>query len=160
MKFLGPHVAVIGQFEIPMAQDIYNLDLQKIPAISGAEIHTQIYNQAAKAGITVNPGRGGLRGPNANRQVFRTFYVEMPNNPLWEDDGWHHDEQVYGGDGILLWSNVDPTEIRLPDGQIVRPEPNEIVAFSNSKLTHRMPKVLSGKERWFVRNSFEMPEWL
>lgn len=69
---------------------------------------------------------------------------------------WHRD----GGGRtmhVLSWSNVLPTEILLPDGEVFVGEPNDLVLFDNRMCQHRSPPELflgGPRNRWFLRIAF------
>ncbi len=54
---------------------------------------------------------------------------------------------------MIVWANVRPTEIQMPDGSVFAGEPFQLVAFQNGRYKHRTP-ALSYEEanrRWFAR---------
>lgn len=54
-------------------------------------------------------------------------------------NGWHRDN--FGDtEGLLVWSNILPTEVRLPDGNVVSPEENDVVLIANHLVEHRISK--------------------
>lgn len=151
MKFLGPHCAIIGRFEI-------SLDANGSPEFWGGSVLKRLCAVADTVGIHALWTDGSFRGPVENSRVNDVFYKDHPNSSVWLDDGWHHDG-AGAYDSLLLWSNVDPTEIRLADRTIVRPEPGEVAVVMNELVEHRMPKVV-GANRQFARISFFAPAWL
>lgn len=59
---------------------------------------------------------------------------------------WHQD--CHGSrQWLLLWADLRPTEIRLADGTILRPEPFELVAIRNADVQHRAPALSHVEKR-------------
>ena len=53
-------------------------------------------------------------------------------------NNWHQDNNGETP-GLIVWSNIYPTEVLLPDGSIVSGEPNDVVLLNNSVVKHRTP---------------------
>ena len=77
------------------------------------------------------------------------------------DLDWHRDGDITGANmncGIVLWSNICPTQIRPCSngsephvlGEIVQPQPFEVVLFNNLDVVHRRPPNAPQK-RWLFR---------
>lgn len=142
MKFLGPHCAVIGR-----------LDLDELPVMASSFIKHEISKIASDAGIFTMASDYGFRGPAQNQRVNTIFYKERPNQADWENDGWHRDRLYAGEDGLLFWSNVNPTEIRLADQTIVQAEPGEVVVILNSVVERefsRTRRVKMKRQKFFT----------
>lgn len=66
-------------------------------------------------------------------------------------DDWHREityDETYPW--IMVWANIHPTEILLPDGDIVIPRPYEFVAINNELVEHRPPRVEGITGRRFI----------
>ena len=69
------------------------------------------------------------------------------------DLDWHRDGDITGANmncGIVLWSNICPTQIKQANGEIVQPQPFEVVLFNNLDVVHRRPPNAPQK-RWLFR---------
>lgn len=70
-----------------------------------------------------------------------------PDNLEWHQDG--------GGPAgttrhMVVWASEQPTEIRHPDGLIVRGDPFDLVWLDNDVVFHRQPAGTNEGQRWFV----------
>lgn len=68
-------------------------------------------------------------------------------------ESWHQDTCGVGS-YVFVWSNIYPTQIRLPDGEVFEGEPCEVIGFSNDAMKHRCPIRTPDKMfgmRWFAR---------
>lgn len=69
--------------------------------------------------------------------------------------GFHRDG---GLSAIIVWSNIYPTEMRLPDGTITVPKPGSVVLINNMGVLHRTPPSYLAQmsreipKRWFMRH--------
>ena len=97
--------------------------------------------------------KGPLTMPSSSDWTLRT--------PDWHPgdvvEDWHQDGPE-DGIGLLLWSNEYPTEVLLPNGKIIRPEPYDFVLIDNKVVEHRVPMDLQAAlrtgrptNRYFVR---------
>lgn len=53
---------------------------------------------------------------------------------------WHRDDEDLWPT-IMVWSNIYPTEIKLPNDEIVRPSEFELALINNREAYHRSPEV-------------------
>jgi hypothetical protein len=69
----------------------------------------------------------------------RRFEKRDVNRVTTQED-WHReiDDIIYPF--VLVWANLCPTELRLPDGTIVTPACYELVKFNNELVYHRPPR--------------------
>lgn len=77
-------------------------------------------------------------------------------------EDWHQDGDTTLGSNMncamVLWASTTPTEIQY-EGKIYRPDPFQVVIFSNKKVSHRRPANCP-KDRWIFRQRVRMPDWL
>lgn len=65
---------------------------------------------------------------------------------------WHHD--CNGKDAsFLLWSNLQPTDIRFLDGALLKVGDGALIEVDNTEVEHRTPPPLN-PERWLVRSHY------
>lgn len=59
-----------------------------------------------------------------------------------ESEDWHQ-EGTYDAliPSIMAWSNIHPTELKLPDESIVVAKPFELMMVDNQKVMHRTPSI-------------------
>lgn len=66
----------------------------------------------------------------------------IASRPSHPDDSreWHRDGSgIYECPWVIVWSDVYPTELKLPDDTVTRGKPGEFILFDNRKVLHRMP---------------------
>jgi hypothetical protein len=71
---------------------------------------------------------------------------------LAETKEWHKDDSGYGVPAsiqFIVWSNAQPTEIRLPDGSLLETKDGDVILIDNVEVEHRAPAAQIN--RWFVR---------
>lgn len=91
------------------------------------------------------------------RKLLGTVYRDHVRDPAYHVDPaqivfeWHQDN--FGENTpTVIWSNIHPTEIRLKgNGELVSPQPGDIVWFDNRAVEHRAPEAARGSDRWFIR---------
>lgn len=65
---------------------------------------------------------------------------------------WHQD--CGGIDArFIVWSNLQPTEVRFSDGEILAANDGAIILIDNLECEHRTPPPLH-PERWLVRSDY------
>ena len=131
MKQLAPGVFVIDRYE-PETLD---------PDIVGQELlaitkrHNMIeYSEGAWDGATwkSHPRGAELRAPKVTKQVME--------NKL--STAWHHDGRGQTPNQVMIvWSNREQTEVKTPGGEIVCPEPYDVIAIVNDLVEHRTPRL-------------------
>lgn len=93
--------------------------------------------------------------------VSETLHAEVkrrtPRNPKGED--WHQDGDLDPGSrmdcGIILWSNLTPTQFRDSTGRVVQPKPYEVVYIRNLACFHRRPPD-APRNRFIFRQRVEL----
>ena len=143
VRFLAPHVAVIGRCtpdpEVPTIED----GIQKI--INSLGLRGRDWAE--------------IRGPRNNLLVHDKFYKDQAAIARMEViNGWHHDT-ASDFSAMVLWASSEPTQFLLPNGEIVQAEPFDVVLADNDAVQHRVPPVI-GRDRWFYRKMAQIPEWL
>lgn len=78
---------------------------------------------------------------------------------IFSADEWHHDGGKFSGPKwMLMWTNIKPTEVKLPDGTEIKLKPNVLTLVDNTVCSHRapyLPPTTQGK-RWFLRQHLFM----
>jgi hypothetical protein len=86
--------------------------------------------------------------PNHMRFISQGWEYRPPEtnaitaSGLGVSTGWHND----GGamNAVMLWSNIYPTQIRLPNGLVITPKAGELILFDNRIVKHRVqPKYIN-----------------
>jgi len=150
MKYLAPGVAVIGRYE----PEIFNAKtigehLLKLTE----ELKLESYEQGGWSGATWLDWEKGAE--------VREPYISMRYAGSQNDVAkWHHDNRSSSpGMYMVLWSNREQTEIKLPDGTILRADPGDVLLVSNDEVQHRTPIQVSN-DRWFFRRFVQKPNEL
>jgi hypothetical protein len=89
-----------------------------------------------------------VRDPKRNEEIINL----KPVNGLEPVTIWHQDG--FGGESInlIVWSSHSPTLIQLPNGEVIRPQSEQVVVFNNLMCRHMMPpKIENIDSRWFIR---------
>lgn len=99
---------------------------------------------------------------------FPPNYITM-RSPSWHEDkynvnelrdvAWHRDINSNNAVGLVMWSNKNPTQIRIADEveiwKVFQPEPYEVILADNRVVQHRGPtEDLQG--RWFFRTAVNL----
>lgn len=79
------------------------------------------------------------------RSTARNRQIQKGNDVL----DWHSDTNFWRA--IVLWADNYPTEVKLPNGEIVAGDPNDVVYINNDTCKHRMPVFPPDTKRNFVR---------
>jgi len=79
-----------------------------------------------------------FEGPHWGHRVPRQVLSIANRGPSSAANHWHHDQPL--DIGLILWSNMFPTEIRLSDGRIVTAKPFDVVLLDNANVHHRTPE--------------------
>lgn len=146
VQFLAPGVCIIGNYH-PEGD------------ITEVGIEEGIRRAASASSITLRWG-GTVRPPRENFHVHKIMYEdEAAIKRMNLHDGWHHDVVYKDFAAMALWANQEPTEFLLPNGEIIQPQPYDIILADNGALKHRVPPVITDG-RWFCRWMAELPEWL
>lgn len=149
MKTLAPGVAIIGNY----------MPSFDIPSMIGNDI----LRYTTKVGL-----RGGGKflawtmadwfSDELAAEVRTASHKWIKDPDVGSIGKWHSDAN--GDDlALVIWSNCCPTEIRLPDGTVIVPEPGDIAVIRNSKVEHRTPLGIPDG-RIFFRQTCAVPEWL
>ena len=136
IKTLAPGVAIIGRFMPDPTLELTH-----------ASIHDGIEEQVP----FLNKIHADVRDPKLNNELKSQLVASN-----WHRDvsySWHSEL------AMVVWSNREQTEIQLPDGTVIEPEPYDIVAIHNDKVMHKTPSRMS-EDRWFFRAHLRAPEWL
>lgn len=70
-----------------------------------------------------------------------------PDNLEWHQDGGGPAGTVRH---MVVWASEQPTELQLPDGSVLIPDPFAVVWFDNDHAYHRQPAATRPADRWFV----------
>ena len=80
--------------------------------------------------------------------------VRIPQGlPVMTDNlAWHQDGGGPAGttDHMVIWASERPTDLAMPDGEIVPMEPLAVVRFDNRRCWHKQPTGTNESTRWFV----------
>lgn len=133
IKRLAPGVMVVGRFEP-----------DPITELGFGTIWRGVHKQVP----FLNGTEGNVRDPETNNRL-KTNQVAS---------NWHRDTSDHDT-AMVLWSNKEQTQILLPDGTIIQPDPCDIVVIHNEKVMHRTPSEMSA-DRWFFRAHIRAPQWL
>ena len=149
-QVIAPGVTVIGRYTpdkldaSTIGEDLlrYTVEQQLAQASFGAWNLAEWSNFGLAAEV---------RSPSAN-QIAKTGKVASV---------WHKDNSTLGDPtlGMVLWSNREQTELLLPDGTILNPEPFDILLIHNDSVKHRTPPEMS-EDRWFFRRMVKVPDWM
>jgi hypothetical protein len=147
MKQLAAGVFVIGRYE-PSNFDATEMGehLAKLSVDFGLETSGSGYwYMAAWGDIKLS---AELRSPANHPEI-----VSYGSSTKWHKDNFSADV------GMVVWSNREQTEIRLPDGGVIKPEPGDILLIRNLSVEHRTPPEVS-PDRWFFRRHVKVPDWM
>lgn len=136
-KTLAPGVVIVGHFDPPSF------------LLTHSDIDKGVRSKIKE--FLDERSSGGIRDPQENLRLRTDAVASM----------WHKDISFMYADNLamILWSNREQTEIKLPDETIIQPDPCDIVMVHNEKAMHRTPQLMSN-DRWFYRNHVRAPEWL
>lgn len=159
MKILAPGIAIIGRYR-PRTLNPSRMS-ERLFAIS-KQHNLQPFSPKSH-GVKVERGRsrwtfyhldGELRFPEDNLDI---------KSRIDGVNAWHHDRPSTMHRekklGMVLWSNREQTEIRLPDGEILVPNPGDVALMRNADAEHKTPTIMS-PDRWFFRQFVVCPDWL
>lgn len=114
--------------------------------------------------ITSTYGMVPLDEPDIKKNIKAAWFndelhaeVRKTAVPGSEGTSFHQDGDTSGVDmdfGMVLWSNKEPTEIKLSSGKVVTPKRFELVYFNNLDVHHRRPPHFEGR-RWSFRQRVE-----
>jgi hypothetical protein len=147
MKQIAPGVMIIGNY-MPETYD---------PAVIGEKL-LELTNSL---GMKRMPDYGAW--PSSSWSIYdEAAEVRSPDNHVvvrehGTSHRWHRDGT--GDTAMVVWSNREGTEIKLPDGTEIQTAPGDIVALRNTVVEHRTPDKQS-PDRWFFRRTCVVPEWL
>lgn len=148
IKIFAPHVCIIGRH--------YSVGLTEMsPEFIRHGIKRIIHSTRLVEKESVE-----IRGPERNLAVSHKFYNDQAAIVRMNvHDGWHRDVKYGSFGGMVLWASSEPTEFLLPNGEIIQPEPFDVVLADNDFVEHRIPSII-GPNRWFCRWMTEVPKWL
>lgn len=90
-----------------------------------------------------------LRHPVEVQSVHppRSLILWYQNNTHWHQDCGPEDAQ------FIVWSNVQPTEVRFMDGTLIAAEDGAVILINNLEAEHRTPTPLH-PDRWLARSEY------
>jgi hypothetical protein len=147
MRQLAPGVLVIGRYE-PSNFDAQEMGRYLTDVSVKRGLETSGYGYWWKSAWGDDKLSAELRSPNNHPEI-----VSYGTSTKWHRDNNSSDV------GMVLWSNREQTEIKLPDETVIRPEPGDILLIRNLSVEHRTPPEVSS-DRWFFRRHVKVPEWM
>ncbi len=69
------------------------------------------------------------------------------NNAIWHQDCGPEDA------AFIIWSNVQPTEVRYMDGRLFQASDGAVIFVNNLEVEHRTPMPLN-PARWLARSGY------
>lgn len=102
-------------------------------AATAQEVESALMGVAGLAGV-------GHMTPDRNKH---TVHAErrskiLARHPYASALDWHQDDDGHTA-FLVLWADDYPTEVKLPDGSVVRAAPGEVVLIDNALVHHRIP---------------------
>lgn len=149
-KMIAPGVAVIGRFE-PSLFDARLIGYELLEATR----HFQIDGFGTWTGSTWydHYTTAEVREPKVSASLSKHGGPDPALAP------WHRDRIGNENTCMVIWSNQEQTEIKLPDGTELKPNPGDILIIDNEHVMHRTPVQVS-ENRWFFRRYVKTPSWM
>ena len=146
MKKLAPGVFVIGRYE-PDQLDPAKIGTELVSLTNNLNLETFAYG-AYNTDWTDHNTASEVRAPRTNEYMAKSENVTP----------WHKDNS--GKEcALVLWSNREQTEIKTPNGDILKPDPFDVLCIANAAVEHRTPPQIS-EDRWFFRRTVKVPDWM
>jgi hypothetical protein len=146
-KMLAPGVAVIGKY------NPRKLDSKKIAGHLVKITIDQNLIGFKKGSWPSADWHDGIDAEVRSPENYTKGYAGFPQ--------WHQDMPIDNDPslGMVLWSNREQTEIKLPDDTILNAVPGDVLLIRNKSVHHRTPKIMS-PDRWFFRRFVKVPDWM
>lgn len=65
---------------------------------------------------------------------------------------WHRDGTGIYQEHVVIWSNILPTEVLLPNGSLLEAKDGDVILLENQAVMHRIPaEAVDHPDRWFAR---------